>query len=877
LSLVVGFWGVLLLTGCGALAAEAVRPPEAFLGHRVGEDYQLARYEKISAYFRHVADASSRVRVRDIGPTTEGRRMILAEITEEAQPGPLSQAMARQKMVADPRLIPDEKQEQQLVQDSKVVVLVSCNLHSTEIASSQMAMELLYDLATDTTAEVRDILRRVIVVLIPSANPDGLDKVIEWYERSLGKPWEGAGMPWLYHPYAGHDNNRDWFMLNLQETRLITHVIYKEWLPEVVYDIHQMGSSGARLFVPPFFDPKNPNIHPLNDSMMLIIGGHMAAALTRAGKQGVIHSAMYDNWWQGGFRTVVYRHNMTGILTEAASVLIASPVFLRKNELSGGPRGMPDYEVMSNFPDPWPGGWWRLRDIAEYEKIACLSLFTLAARYHDLFKSNVIKQARDALERGAGEPPCAWLVPADQRDPRTAAEMLKVLHATGIEVHQAQAPFTADGVEYPAQTFVLYCRQPYRSHLNDMMERQEYPNRSLYPQGPPEAPYDIAGWTLPLQMGVRAVSVNRPFECQARKLDEISLPAGKITDAENAGGFLVPAGANDNYRLLNRLFAAGVPVRRVVTPASWKTLLNADVPTGSLFLPDVNALGPVESGILRGISCTLTGIRPKQVTKGLASQGLTRPRLGLYQPWVANADEGWTRLVLENFEFKYDSVHNAEIRAGDLRKRYDCLVLPSASAKSIVDGMAVDATEPQYVGGIGSEGIVALQNFVQEGGTLVCLDASCNFPIDYFRIPVRNALRDKAAKEFFCPGSVLRIWVDRQHPVGYGLPEWVSGYFTRSQAFEVTEKPKKPEDSDARNPSVRYPTRVIARYSDTVLLESGWIRAPECIADKPAIVEVRYGDGKIILLGFRVQHRAQPHGTFPLLFNAILSGTIDSR
>ncbi len=872
LSFVVWLVGILVPGNASPLDA-AVRSPEAFLGHKVGADYKLARYEKISEYFRHVADSSTRVRVRDIGVTTEGRNLILAEITDEAAPGQLEQVMASQKKIADPRLIQDKEQERSLVDTMKVVVLVSCNLHSSEIASSQMAMELLYDLATDTSAEVLEILRRTIIVLIPSANPDGTDKVIDWYERSLGKPWEGAGMPWLYHTYAGHDNNRDWFMLNLQETQLVTRVIYKEWLPDVVYDIHQMGSNGARIFVPPFFDPKNPNIHPLNDSMMMIIGGHMTAALTREGKKGVLNSAMYDNWWEGGFRTTVYRHNMTGILTEAASVSIASPIFQRKNDLSGGPRGMPEYDVMANFPDPWPGGWWHLRDIVEYEKITCMSLFTLAARYHDMFKSNVIKQARDALEKGKSEPPCAWLVPPDQRDPRTAAEMLAVLHATGVEVHQAQAEFTADGVPYPAQTYILYCCQPYRSHLNDMMERQEYPNRSTYPQGPPEPPYDIAGWTLPLQMGVRVVSVNRPFECQAKELETVPLPQGKIVKAEKTDGYLVRAGANDNYRLMNRLFAAGIPFRIIASSTPWYVVTEKEVPPGSLFIPDVNGLTSAESKVLQGLSCTLTSVRRPSTTDSTL-QKVSRPRLGLYQSWTANIDEGWTRLVLDNCEFKYTSVHNAEIRAGALRQRYDCLVLPSASSASIVNGAAVDTTEPQYVGGIGAEGIVALQGFVSDGGTLVCIDGACNFPIDHFRIPVRNALRSKEAKEFFCPGSVLRVWVDRQHPVGYGMPEWASAYFTRSLAFEVTEKPKK-ADADPRSPETRNPARVISRYSDTVLLESGWIRAQQCIADKPAIVEVQYGAGRIILLGFRVQHRAQPHGTFALLFNAILSSTVD--
>jgi hypothetical protein len=680
-------------------------------------------------------------------------------------------------------------------------------------------------------------------------------------------------MPWLYQKYAGHDNNRDWFMLNLTETRLVTQVIYGQWLPNIVYDIHQMGSSGARFFVPPFFDPKNPNIHPLNDHMMLIIGGHMATALTRAGRKGILNSAMYDNWWQGGFRTTAYRHNITGILTEAASVLVASPIFQRKNELKGSRRGMPNYAIATNFPEPWPGGWWRLRDIVEYEKISCMSLFTLAARYHDMIKSNTIKQARDAIEKGKTEPPFAWLVPPDQFDVRTAAEMLSILHATGIEVHQARQEFTADGVRYPTGTYILYCSQPYRGHLNDMMERQVYPDRSSYPGGPPEAPYDTAGWTLPLQMGVRTVSVNQPFESVTRKLQTVTIPKGKLTGSPaDINGYLVRAGTNDNYRLINRLFKMDIPVRVVYYRDHWKDVTDTEVPCGSLFISDVNEVTDAAPELLEGISAVLNGVQHQYSDVKSALANISLPRLGLYQPWTASMDEGWTRLVLDNFEFAHSSVHNAEIRAGNLEERYDCLILPSLGSGSIIKGRAVDTTEPQYVGGIGSEGIVALQDFVQDGGTLICIDRSCNLPIVHFNIPVHNVLSGKSSKEFYCPGSILRISVDNKHPIGYGCPEWVSGYFARSQAFELIKESKK-DDKDPRSPDVRFPARVVARYSDTVLLESGWIRGEKLIADKPSIVEVQYGGGKIILLGFRVQHRGQPHGTFRLLFNAILSST----
>ncbi len=298
-------------------------------------------------------------------------------------------------------------------------------------------------------------------------------------------------------------------------------------------------------------------------------------------------------------------------------------------------------------------------------------------------------------------------------------------------------------------------------------------------------------------------------------------------------------------------------------------MAGTDMPSSSLLISDPNGETP---NLLEGVSTELVGV-PQKDLRLRGAIAVSPPRLGLYQPWTASMDEGWTRLVLDNFEFAYTSVHNAEIRAGNLRQRYDCLVLPSVSSSSIINGRSVDTTEPQYVGGIGSEGIVTLQNFVQAGGTLVCIDRSCGLATGHFNIPVRNVLSGKSSKDFYCPGSILRVWVDQDHPVGYGCPEWISGYFARSQAFELIEESKK-GDEESRSPDVRFPAHVVARYSDTVLLESGWIRGAELITDKPAIVEVQYGNGKIILLGFAVQRRAQPHGTFRLLFNSILSSTM---
>lgn len=866
-------WSIFIITSLAN--AQQLRSPEEFVGHPIGADYKLVHWDQIVAYFEYLGANSDRVNARRVGTTTEGRPFLFVEISSPDTIANLQPHKDAQRKIADPRLIENEGEERRLVYETKVPIVVNCQLHSTETAASQMALELAYELASSMTPEIEEILAKAIILLVPCANPDGQVMVKEWYDRSIGTPWEGGGMPWLYQKYAGHDNNRDWFMLNLVETQITTKILYTEWFPTIVWDVHQMGSNGPRLFVPPFYDPKNVNVHPVIDQTLLIIGGHMAGDLARKGMKGVVHSAIYDNWWAGGFRTTPYRHNMVGILTEMASVNIASPIFLRKDQLQGTRRGLPEYEMATNFPDPWPGGWWRLRDIIDYELVIAKSLFTLAARYSDRFQSNYIHFGREAIELGKTQPPFAWLVPPDQKDPGSAYEMLKRLRATAIEMHRADASFEADGVTYPAETIILYCAQPYRPHLMDMMERQVYPDRSFYPGGPAEPPYDMAGWTLPLQMGVRHVAVARPFEARATKLEDVPFPQGGLRGTGNH--FVVRAGKNDDYRLMNRLYNEAVPFKIYTGGAAWKLADGQPVPPGSIVIPaNTNTLQKLER-MIQGLSVELIGANE---TAGELRDAV-RPRTALYQPWTASMDEGWTRLVLENFEVPYTTVHNAEIRAGNLWERYDCIVLPSVSARSIIEGREPDTTAPEYAGGIGEEGVVNLQDFVQRGGTLVCIDASAMLPIEHFNVSVYSIVSGRPTTEFYCPGSVLRLSMDTAHPLGYGMSEWYSGYFAGSQAFELGERPaegdaKKPtvKKDESRDPAKRFPATVVSRYSDTVLLESGWIRGGELIADKPAIVEITYGDGRIDLIGIAVQNRAQPHGTFRILFNAIQRSTL---
>ena len=549
----IGIFSLLLIE----MSADAqIISPEKAIGFPVGADYKLARWETITGYLRSMAASSDRVILEERGKTTEGLDFVLVLISSPENLANLDRYKAIQQKLANPQEH-DLMELERLAQEGKAVVMISCNIHSTEVASSQMSMELAYQLATENTPEVEEILENTILLLIPSANPDGLNMVIDWYERTVNTPYEGAPMPWLYHKYTGHDNNRDWFMLTQIETQMVTQILYEEWFPQVVYDVHQMGNRGARFVIPPYFHPVNPNIPPLLQRELALIGAQMALDLTSQGFTGVLSNAVYDTWWHGGFRTVPYRHNMIGILTEAASVNIASPVFQPRLSLKGHRRGLSEYAQQTNFPEPWPGGWWRMRDIIEYEKAAAYSIMSIVAKQREMFLTNFYKMGLDAVEKGREEPPRAFLVPTDQRDVNAALKMLRILQLGGVKIHQANANFTADGVEYPAGTYVVSMAQPFRAHAKDLLEVQHYPRRIPAPGAPPERPYDIAGWTLPLQMGVKVIKAVNAFEADLTLVEEIPKAAGKLhvdgVDFQDAVVYALRNQTNLEAVALNRL------------------------------------------------------------------------------------------------------------------------------------------------------------------------------------------------------------------------------------------------------------------------------------------------------------------------------------
>jgi hypothetical protein len=787
------------------------------LGFTPGDDRTIAGWAQITDYFERLDRASDRVLVQTLGQSTLKRPLIVAFISARENILALPKYKEIQQQLADPRKITSDTQRDRLLADGKVVVTISCSIHSTEIVASQMSMQLAYELATAQDADTRALLENTILLLIPSPNPDGIDIVADWYRKTLGTPYEGKEPPELYHHYAGHDDNRDWFMLNLKETQLVTRLLWHEWFPQIVYDVHQQGSNGSRFFIPPFFDPPNPNISPLLLRQVGLIGHKVAADLEAAGFKGVLTNALYDTWWHGGFRTAPYFHNSIGILSEAASARLMTPAPVSMEQLArSSTRGMRNaIEATTNFPDPWPAGLWRPRDIMSMEMIAARSILTMASKFRVEYLHNFYELGRSNVEQSTGEP-LAYLIPAGQARDEAVARMIGSLVDQGIEVFRLdhelhlisatpvlrrtnpvaeklgtyrRLPQLSSSAmqETPLGSYIVFTAQPQRTNVLALFEPQIYPNR-LTGQGEAERPYDVAGWTLPLQMGVDAPAV--------------------ITIKEP-------------------------PSERKLT-----LLKDANQVRVDLALPlQKGDESPIKNPVKHPV------------------------RIGIYKGSMGNMDEGWTRYVFDTFNVPYSSIRDVDVRKGALNSKFDAIILPSQSSTQIVTGNAAGTLPAEYTGGITEAGVQNLKEFVTNGGMLICFDAACDLAIKQFNLPLRNTLAGVRSSEFYCPGSIVALEVDNKNPIASLLPERLPAYFINSSAFAAA--------ADGN-------VRVIARYAKENVLMSGWLLGEDRLQGQIALAEVSAGKGRVVLFGFRPQHRAQTWGTLPFIWNALSSAAASS-
>ena len=764
-----------------AVCSAAVPTPKSHFGHEIGVDRELLDWDKVVSYFRALEGSSDKIRVEELGKTVEGRPFIVATVAETETLRNLDRYREIQRRLADPRITPEADAEK-LIAQGKTVVLLTCSIHSTEVASTHTAIEFAYRLLTEDKPRFKAILHNTILLLVPSLNPDGVDIVTRWYRRTLGTAYEGTSPPELYHHYVGHDNNRDWYMFTQPETRLTVSKLHNAWHPQIVYDVHQQSPYGSRIFIPPWLDPIEPNVDAILAQEMNMIGTAMASDLTAAGKKGVAIHAAYDFWSPA--RHYQAFHGGLRILTESASARLASPVTIHRDQLASDALGYNARERSWNHLEPWEGGEWRLRDIVDYQLIAFESCLYQAAIQREELLRNFYRVGQRAI---AGKEPAAFLIPAKQRDTGATRKLIETLEFGMVEVERTRLGH------------VISMAQPYSSFAKALLERQSYPDMRQYSGGPPVRPYDVTAHTLPLLMGV-----------DVEALDSLPRDSKAAHPPESASLSTLSGSDTDSWLKVNQLWKSGVAV--------WR-----DPATGDF----------------------------AESQKGPAWKPVRRPRIGLYKSFIPSIDEGWTRWLLDQFEFAYTSVGNKEMQEGDLRRRYDVLVFPDQPSSELVSGFAKGAMPEEFTGGLGDAGATALREFASAGGTLVFLNRSTAYATRVLAVKAKNVVEGASDREFYAPGSLLNVVLDTNHPLALGLPREIAVWSELSPAWSADEV-------------------AVARYPAAEILASGWLLGEQRLAGQTALVDARLGQGHVILFGMRPQYRGQSYQTFKLFFNSLL-------
>jgi hypothetical protein len=739
--------------GAGALAVPA---PEEVLGFRPGDDRKLASWKGVVDYFTRLDAASDRVKFEELGKTTMGAPFVMATISAPENLARLDELREIQRELADPRRLganADDK-ARQLIARGKTIVLITCGIHSTEVGSYLSGMLIAQRLASSDEPLIKNILQSTIILLVPSLNPDGVDIVKNWYDKTLGTPYEGTEPPELYHKYTGHDNNRDWYAFTQIETRLTVEKIHNVWHPQIVHDIHQQGAYGARLFLPPYMRPVEPNVPQQLVEGYTELGNAMAAELRASGLQGITNDSTYDAWTPG--RAYSHYHGGVRILSETASARIASPINVKFGELREGEGYDPTKEA-ANFGPVWRGGEWSLRDITNYMTSAAFSLLKHAATHREEWLGRFYQIGKEAVRPRRDGELFGFLIssasgPGKLENVEGMERLAEILRRGGVET------------SYTERGLVVPMAQPYGGFAKALLEAQHYPDLRDA-GGRPIPPYDVTAHTLPLLMGVEAKPVLAPF-----KYKGIDHGAGNIGCGARAG------------------------------------------------------------------------------------------RLALYKSHVPAIDEGWTRWAIEQgICVNHAPLEDKEARLGNLRAKYDAIIIPDQAARTILNGHKEGTMPPELTGGLGADGVRALREFVEAGGTLIALNRASDFVIESLKLPVRDVTAGLKRTEFYAPGSILRTEVDISHPIAKGMPGESIAWVENSPVFEVSD------------PAQGARVRIIASYpKDANPLLSGWLLGDERLRGKAALMEVSLGKGRVYLFGFRPQYRGQSVATYPLFFNAII-------
>ena len=883
ISLRFSFLLLLLAAPVALTGAERVPLPESVLGFRPGADYKLATYDQSIDYFKKVAAGSKYVKLVEAGKTSQGRPMYFALVSSPGNLGKLDKYREIARRLAHPLGLTDADAKK-LARDGKAFVHIDGGLHSTEVAGWSHTPQLLYDLVSRATdPDVKAMLANVVVMLWPTINPDGQQMVAEWYMKNVGTPYELSGLPRLYQEYVGHDNNRDAYMLNMIESRVLEHT-WRQWEPQIIYVHHQSGPFPTRIWLPPFSEPVGIDAPFIMSREVNMIGMAIAKSLEEHGQVGATHmGTAFDAWYPGYVDYAPNFKNIAAFWTETALFQYATP---HEYTLADFPANMRDLRPQSLYSSPWPPGTWRLRDAVDYMETASLSVIEFASKYKDSLLYDRYQAGRDQIALGKKKGPYAYFVPQQQRDPVAAVEMLRRIAFGGVRVSTLTAPITIGADTFPVGTWVIPTDQEFAAMAREVLDAQAYPDLRQYPGGPPERPYDAAGWSLPLQMGVRVVAAATPLTDAMRANMKVigALPESRVKPTVYEAALQNDAAPFDSLPGIgfnsDPAAAAIVPAPGRITgsgsvlvldPAQNNTFkaINRAWKQGASVQANAGASGAPVRYTVRGLPSSAQDELAQSLslqaerTESAPGRAVRQPRIGLYQPWTGSMDEGWSRWVLEQYGFSFVAVHPEDFKS-PLAQKIDVLIMaddarvPVAGAPAGRGGRGGPpvAIRPEYAYQLTTADLQGFERFVRGGGTVVCLSNASTFAIQQLKLPVKNVVAGLRPEEFFLRGSIVEVATDPSHPVMAGMPEKAAVFVDGSPVFETQED---------------FKGTVLARYQEAGSpLLSGYLIGEKYLQGKAAALDVQLGDGHVVLLGFRPEWRGQPFGTFRVLFNAAL-------
>lgn len=862
-------------------APPAVPTPEQYFGFRIGADGELARYPKILDYFQLLAKQTDRVKYEELGKTTMGNSYPLLRISSPQNLAKFDRLVEINRRLADPRGL-SEAEARRLSLEGKPFYFLYATIHSTEVSNGQAIINIVHRLATETSPEIRAILDNAVVLMVPSQNPDGQVLVIDHWYKTKGTPFQRV-FPDLYHKYVGHDDNRDWFMFTQKETRMNIELVQNKYKPIITHDMHQQGGAGARIFVPPFTEPFDPNMHPILRMGQATVGQAMASALIAEGKTGVAWEDSYDMWSPA--RQYMVYHGQPRILTEIANSNLADPV----KSANGQPLGW--RESTAHFPVPYDKDTWTLGQQVDYGVTVAFAGITHVAKHGPQWLYNFYQVHRDWANFKDG--PFAYVVPPNQHDPYGAYEMLDLLQFGAVEIHRATAAFSAGGTQYPAGSYVIKTAQPYGGYARTMLSTQVYPDLRLFPGGPPEPPYDVTGHTLWMLTGAKVDAVAQPFEAALELVKQVTPPAVTVP-AKSAGAYLIGPESYGTFKLVTALQKAGAPVYRA------SKAFDGHAP-GTWIIPATATSQPIVEQQGKALGLAITAVDRAPAVEGERLKPGTR--VGLYRA-ANNMPGGWSMWMLEQYGVNH-TVMSARDFEGDLDAKYDVILLPSGTTRARMlqglDPKRNDPAEWAWAFGIGDTGWAKLKAFVQNGGTLLAVGSAVETARDLLDLPIERALpqapprfgpgaarqaeakedgtavlrdafssparlmqtlRDRVAEPqslFYCPGSLLNNEFDPNHPVAWGMPAAWPVFFDDDQAYRL-------------RPGFGVEAAVVSRYPRQNVLASGWLLGEDYLKDQANILSFRVGKGSAVTFGSQIDFRAQPRATYKLIFNAIFHG-----